>query len=132
MLAGRALLVLDRVVLAHAALAEQRFHTRARLQTWRASAVVEGEKERLHLAFTASVPARLKRGLGLPTHPPRDPDSILRWVSEGKHREILMATLMTPKGVGRLTLNPARRVLRAQGPGFAVAIHYQPDSSRLW
>ncbi len=78
MLEGKALLVLDRAVLQHAALAEQRWHTFARLQSRRTSALVRGKQERLHLAFAANVPARLKRGLGLPTHPPRDPDAILR------------------------------------------------------
>ncbi len=130
-LGGRGLLVLDRVRVHHAALGEVRYHTRSRAHLARASARLQGERHSLHLACAANVPARLTRTQGLPTSPSRAPETVLRWLTEGKHCDLVLATLLTPEGRGRLTLDPARRTLRATGPGYRVALHYAEDSLEL-
>lgn len=131
LLQGKALLVLDRVQLRHAGLGEVRYHTRARLQRQRAAARLQGEAHSLHLAFAANVPARLSRSRGLPTSPRREPETVLRWMTQGKHRELVLATLLTPDGPGRISLNAAQRTLRAAGKGFAAALRYEEDSLDL-
>ena len=121
---GAAILVLDRAVLRDPALAEARFHTFHHLRRGRASADIRGDRESLHLSFAASVPAALKTGRGLPTQPAREPDSILRWVTLGKHREIVLATLLTPNGRGRVRVSTRTGAIRATGPGFDITVAY--------
>lgn len=128
MLVGSALLVLDRVRLQHAALAEVRYHTRATTRFHRSSAWITGASSRLHLAFTANVPAVLQRSLGLPTDPARAPETILRWRTQGKHTDLVLATLMTPHAIGRLRLNAATQTLRVSGPEFDLAVCYGEDT----
>jgi hypothetical protein len=124
MLGGKAVLVLDRVILRHAGLGEVRYHTRAHLERRKASARLQGAAHSLHLAFAANVPAHLARGEGLPTSPTRQPETVLRWVTEGKHREMVFATLLTPNGRGRVSLNQRQRAVRASGEDFAVTVKY--------
>lgn len=131
MLDGRALLVLDRVRLEHAALGEVRLHTRAATRLYQSSARLSGESATLHLSFAGSVPCLLKRGLGIPTVSSRDPETLLRWMTEGKHTELVLATLMTSNATGRLRLDTRRRTLRASGPGFDVTLRYAVDTLDL-
>ncbi len=127
LLGGQALLILDRACLAHAALGEVRFHTRAAVRCYPTSALLTGRRAALHLAVAANVPSRLQRSLGLPTSPSRDPEAVLRWMSHGKHPELLFATLLTPNATGRVRLSPAKGAVRASGPGFDVTLRWTED-----
>jgi hypothetical protein len=120
MLRGAALLVIDRVQVEHAALAEARFHTFARVRWGRRSAHLTGRSETLHVAFAADVPARLRRGLGLPTQAQAPVDQVLRWVTDGRNHAATLATLLTPHGTGRVRIEPRTRRIRVAGPGFAA------------
>lgn len=131
MLQGQALLVLDRVALDHAALGEVRFHTRTNVHLYGSSARLGGESATLHLAFSGNVPCVLKRGLGMPTDPTREPETVLRWMTAGKHTELVLTTLLTPNTTGRLRLNARKRMLRAAGPGFDVTVRYAEDTLEL-
>lgn len=124
MLQHAAILIIDRVTMQHAGLAEVRYHTYADVRFAPASADIAGEREALHLAFAASVPARLHRGLGTPTLPAQAPDTMLRWMSEDKHADMLFATLLTPNGSGALTLDAGSRILQATGPDYAATLAY--------
>ena len=128
MLEGNAVLVLDRVAMHHAGLGEVRYHTRARTQWRRASARLLGEARSLHLAFAANVPAQLDRGQGLPTSPTREPETILRWRTDGKHRELVLATLLNagrhrPARSERLAAHRARDGARLRGDGRLRRTH---------
>lgn len=131
LLAGKALLVLDRMALEHAGLFETRFHTDGRARLRGATARVQGARESAHLAFASSVPAVLRQTRGLPTNPKREAETVLRWLSRGKVKEAVHATLITPAGPGRVRIDAANGKLRATGPGFAVTLRYAADGPGL-
>ena len=124
MLADTAILVIERAQIAHAALGEVRYHTRAKTRSGKSDAVITGNSAALRLTFTANVPCLLNTGQGLPTLATRKPEHILRWMTTGKHTDLVFATLMTPNGPGRLTLDAVARTLHASGDGFAVTLEY--------
>jgi hypothetical protein len=124
MLEGKAILVLDRVIMQHTGLGEVRYHTRGRLRLGKASAHIQGTAHALHLSFAANVLGHLARSQGLPTSPTRQPDTVLRWLADGKHREIVLATLLSPEGAGRVALDAAARTVRVSGPGYAATVSY--------
>ncbi|HEY3418687.1 MAG TPA: hypothetical protein VGM23_17565 [Armatimonadota bacterium] len=125
MLAGKALLVLDRARTEHAALGEVRYHTRARLRRGKRSATLHGTDESLQLCFAANVPIELTSSLGLPTEPGHRPERILRCQTLAKHMDMVIATLLTPNGSGSVVLEGG--MLRAKGAGFDVTLRF-PES----
>ncbi len=122
LLEHRALLIIDRVALEHAAQAEARFHTDARVRATRAGARLIGTRAALHLAFAADVPAVLRRTRGLPTCPRRDAETVLRWMTAGRQCAMTLVTLLTPRGPGRVRIDTRRRQIIAAGPDFTVAV----------
>ncbi|HOS42607.1 MAG TPA: hypothetical protein PK794_02860, partial [Armatimonadota bacterium] len=131
LLAGQALLILDRARITHAALGEARFHTRAAARLSASSARLARHDAALHLAFAANVPCRLTQGRGLPTTITHDADTILRWGTIGKHTDLVLATLLTPNGTGRLKLNAETRTLRVSGPDVAMILRYGAEGLEL-
>ena len=67
----------------------------------------------------------------MPTDPTREPETVLRWMTAGKHTELVLTTLLTPNTTGRLRLNARKRMLRATGPGFDVTVRYAEDTLEL-
>jgi hypothetical protein len=120
LLAGRALLILDRACLAHAALGEVRFHTRAQATPGETTTQIQGKAATLHVAYAADVPCVLRTSLGTPTNPDRAPQTILRWMTRGKQTDMLFATLLTPAGEGRVTLDAAACTVTVTAPGVAM------------
>jgi hypothetical protein len=131
MLRQAALLIVDRVSLRHAGQAEARFHSLCPVRRGQRSARIRGARHSLHAAFAASVPAGLQYGLGLPTMLKDPPEAVLRWITRGRHHDIVLATLLTPDGTGRLTLNAKQRVIRSAGEGFRVALRYPAEGLGL-
>ena len=128
---GQALLVLDRVIMNHAGLGEVRYHTRGRLRLGRAGATLQGAARALHLSFAANVPCHLARGQGLPTSPARQPETVLRWQTEGKHCEMVLATLLSPERGGRVSLDAVGRTVRVSGGGYAATVRYGERSAEV-
>jgi hypothetical protein len=124
MMEGKAILVLDRVIMQHAGLGEVRYHTRGRVRRGKSSARIQGARHALSLSFAANVPAHLARSQGLPTSPTRAPESILRWLTDGKHREIVLATLLAPEGGGRVALDAEAGRVRVSRKGYAATVRY--------
>lgn len=131
MLGGSALLVVDRLQVAHPALAETRFHSFAQVRYGKNTARLAGKAEGLHLAFAADVAATVKPGLGLSTHVRTDPDRVIRWMTLGLHREMTLVTLLTPNGTGCLRLDGRKHRIHAAGPGFDVTLFYPAEGLGL-
>jgi hypothetical protein len=113
----RGVLVIDRVVLRHAGLVESRLHTFYPLSLGKMEAEVRGKQNRLHLTFASSQPALLKRGLGIPTHPPRQPDTMMRHLSATKVHGITLCHFLLPNGKAqvRLSENGERTQVTVEG-----------------
>ena len=128
MLEGAALLILDRMLLQQAGLAEARFHSYFRVRHQRAQALITGKHETLHMAFAANVHAQCNGGRGLPTSPGKPSEHILRWQTTALHRDIVLATLLTPNDEGQLKLDPTRLLLHISNPEYGITLRYSEDS----
>lgn len=128
MLNQAALLVVDRVTLQHAGLAEARYHTYARVERQKTSAWLRGQHEALHLAFAANVPAITRPALGLPTQAENQPERIIRWLTRDKQEEMVLVTLMTPNTTGRVVLNARKRTIHAMGRGVDMLLRYPANA----
>ncbi len=121
-LGGAALLIVDRVVLAHPGLVEARFHSEARVRRHTASAWLTGTRARLHLAFAANAPARLCESRGLPTNLTCPAESILRWGLTAFAEDVLLVTLCTPDARGRVRVTPTH--IHVAVPGVHARLAY--------
>ena len=99
LLLGDALLIVDRVEMAQFGRPEARFHTRAAVTRRSSSATLKGERQRAVLAFAADAPSVLREGVVTPTSPEAGARA-LRWCTTDLHREVTLATLLTPGGRG--------------------------------
>jgi len=100
LLKDRAVAVIDEFELPFAGLVESRLHTFSKVRFRARSAEIRGEKNTLGVVPASTEPAQLQRGLGLPTHPPRRPDIILRHQSKAKIQRAALCWLLVPNGSG--------------------------------
>ncbi|HYF50395.1 MAG TPA: heparinase II/III family protein [Planctomycetota bacterium] len=98
------ILVIDRVETPFAALSESRLHTFSKVEFAELSAKITGKRNSLHVAFAASQPGILRRGMGTPTEGTTEPDTMLRLCSKDKQKAITIAYLLTPNGNGTVSL----------------------------
>ncbi len=115
MLGGRAFLIVDRVVLPHTGRVESRAHTYASVATQDAGAALTGERQSMRIAYACNVPATLHTALTAPTTPGQ-PANVLRWCTDRLHKDVIMATLLSPGDAeAQVRIEPA-------GRGFAVNV----------
>lgn len=95
LLDGPLALILDHVEPPHPARIESRLHTFAKAAVGDARADLTGQRERMSLAYAASVPARLERAVDALTTPGAAP-TLLRWCTRGLNKSVTMATLLCP------------------------------------
>ncbi|MBT3606427.1 MAG: hypothetical protein HN521_25430, partial [Candidatus Latescibacteria bacterium] len=91
-------LVVDRVVVPHAALVESRLHTFCEVTFGKSDVRIKGKKQRLQIAMDATMPSLTKQGMGIPSHPGREPDTMIRFVSQKKVMEMTTAYFLTHNG----------------------------------
>jgi hypothetical protein len=104
LLAGKALLVLDRVELPHTGRVESRVHTIGKVRLREAGAEIAGREHVLQAAWASDVPASLHTAVD-PVTTPGNPPTMLRWCTEGLVTTVTMAMLLAP---GRVTASPTR------------------------
>ena len=110
LLKKRALLVLDRVVLADPGRVESRMHTFTRVQTGTAGATLTGKHGSVRAACACTVPAVFCTAAAPPSRPSCPAPTMLRWVTaEPTHTDVILATLLSP---GK---TPARVLIEAEG-----------------
>jgi hypothetical protein len=105
LLRGRALAVIDEFDIQFAGPVESRLHTFAKTSFGADTAEIRGRRNRLHVSLAATVPTILRKGLGLPTHPPREPNIILRHMSAGKIHKAVLCSLLVPNGTGGVKID---------------------------
>lgn len=105
MVKKKGVLVIDRVVVPHAALVESRLHTFCDVTFGKNDVRIRGKKQRLQVAMDATLPTRTKQGMGIPSHPGREPDTMIRFVSEKKVMAITLAYFMTHNGKSEVSVN---------------------------
>jgi hypothetical protein len=98
MLAGRALLIVDRFELPHTGRVESRMHTYAKAVIKGDRATLRGERERLAVSWACDAPAALHRGITTPTTPGRSA-TVLRWCVKELLETATMATLLVTGAV---------------------------------
>lgn len=96
LLAGRCLLILDRVELKHTNRIEVRLHSYARVKPSAAGARLVGEAATATVAFAASVPCVVAHSWTTPTNPAAPQARVLRWATTGLHDAVTFATLVVP------------------------------------
>jgi hypothetical protein len=96
MFGGKFALVIDRIVVHHAALVESRLHTFYNVRFEKSGATVRGKKNNLSVASAATEAIIVKPGAGVPTKPSRKPDTMIRLVSEDKVKSITIAYVLAP------------------------------------
>lgn len=136
LLRDRALLVVDRIRRSQPSLMESRLHTFADVEVGCEGVVVRGRHHQLHLAHAASAPIVVRRASGMPTDPRREPDTAIRCLGAAKTRVLTIATLCTPAGAGRVSLNEhvGGGVVEVRGPiqldlAYVGALDCSPRSS---
>ena len=102
LLAGKALLVLDRVELPHTGRVESRIHTGGKVRVREAGAEIAGRHHVLQAVWASDVPASLHTAAD-PVTTPGNPPTMLRWCTEGLVTAVTMAMLLAP-GKARPTL----------------------------
>jgi hypothetical protein len=137
LLAGKALLVLDRVELPHTGRVESRIHTGGKVRLREAGAEIRGQRHVLQAAWASDVPASLHTAVDAVTTPgglrSGRPPTMLRWCSEGLVTAVTMALLLAP-GKARPTLavkqDGRRLTVEVRGPGrplrLTLSSHLQP------
>jgi hypothetical protein len=97
LLKNQAFLVVDRVVTLHPARVESRLHTHAEVHSLSSKgACLRGRSEKMRLAFAASVPCLLARSMTAPINPSSEPAQMLRWCTEGLHKDVVLAAAAVP------------------------------------
>jgi len=124
MLQKRAILILDEFHLRFPGVVESRFHTFESVESTESSALIRGTNNTLQLAIGSNEESFLKPGTGLPTHPARRPDSILRHVGRNKVSRCVLGTLLVPNGMGSL-------LLRESGDSWAIVSEWVDETGPL-
>jgi hypothetical protein len=117
MIKNKGVLVIDRVVATHAALVESRLHTFCKVSFGTSDVIIRGEKNRMQISLAATQPTLTKPGMGIPSHPGREPDTMIRFVSEKKVMSLTTAYFLTHNGRSALSLGErnGRTTLRITG-----------------
>lgn len=102
---NKGVLVIDRVVVSHAALVESRLHTFCDVTFGKSDVRIRGKKQRLQIVMASTQPSQTKKGMGIPSEPNREPDTMIRYVSEKKVLEMTTAYFMTLNGKSEIELN---------------------------
>jgi hypothetical protein len=105
MVKKKGVLVVDRVVVPHAALVESRLHTFCDVTFGSSDVQIRGKKQRMQIAVAATEPILTKKGLGIPSHPGREPDTMIRFVSHKKLLSVTMAYFLTHNGKSDVSLS---------------------------
>lgn len=105
MVKKKGILVVDRVVVPHAALVESRLHTFCDVTFGKSDVQIRGKKQRMQIAVAATEPIFTKQGMGIPSHPGREPDTMIRFVSQKKLLSVTMAYFLTHNGKSEVALN---------------------------
>ncbi len=120
LLRGKAVLVVDRAILAHAGRIETRFHTFAGLQVQADRVLLSGKRQKLTAVFACNEPAGVFTAVQAPTTP-GEGAKVIRWAVQKLHTDMIMATLLVP-GQGAASVNMTRAgdgvVLRCAGQGL--------------
>ena len=114
LLKNRAVVVIDEFELPFAGLVESRLHTFSKVSFRARAAQIRGEANNLHTSFACTTPSQLQKGMGLSTHPQRQPDTILRHQSTTKIKRAMMVSLLVPNGTGEVQIeekDTTRKVL---------------------
>lgn len=126
---NRGILIIDRVVAAHPALVESRLHTFCKTTFSRTGARIRGKKHQLQVAFAATQDFRLKPGMGIPSHPQRWPDTMIRCVTEQKVMSSTIACLLLPDGEAGVALAERGRFTTVTLSGDVSArLRFETDS----
>lgn len=112
MLDGEAALIIDRVEMDNPGRIESRMHTYSEVEFHKNHALIQGQREEMHVTFAADVPSTLHRAEDALTTPKRK-STMLRWCTDERiHREITFATALTPGGKrAHLTLETTPKLL---------------------
>jgi len=128
----KGVLVIDRVELPHAGLVESRLHTFCKATFGKADVKVRGKRQRMHIAFAASEPARIKPGMGMPTEPGRAPDTAIRHVSERKVYEMTLCCFMMPNGKAEVSLTRrGKRSVVTMSGDVSAKIGFETDGLKF-
>jgi hypothetical protein len=100
----KGILVIDRVVVSHAALVESRLHTFCSVKFGKSDVAIRGKKQRLHIAVAADNSILTKPGMGIPSHPGTEPDTMIRFVSGKKVMAQTTAYFLTYNGKSTIAL----------------------------
>src|SRR5690606_28104602 len=95
MLADRAVLIVDRIELAHSGRIESRMHTYAKASIQRARATLRGERQLLAVSWACDLPATVHTGLTSPTTPGKSA-TVHRWCVNELVTQATLATLLVP------------------------------------
>ena len=125
LLQERAFLIIDRVVTAHPARIEARFHTHARVRRELRGACLRGRRESLRLAFAANVPGLLAAATTAPTTPTVEPARVLRWCTRALHTNMVLVTLAVP-GAG-----PAGITVRQDGGTLILTARFRQRTMQV-
>jgi len=132
MIKNRGVLVVDRVTVPHAALVESRLHTFFPVTFGKLQAQVRGKQSNLHLAFAASEPSLLKRGLGVATEPKRKPDTMIRHTSAAKVHGMTLCSLLLPDGTGEVQITEkGDRTTVTVGGDLAFKVSFDSSDLRI-
>lgn len=117
MVKKKGVLVIDRIAVRHPALVESRLHTFCDLSFRKREVLVRGKKQRGQISWASSEPVRLKEGMGIPVEPTRDPNRMIRLMSETMPMTITIAYFLMPNGRASLRLKErgARATVRIDG-----------------
>jgi hypothetical protein len=124
LLRGKAMLVVDRAILPHAARIESRFQTFARVETASEGVTLNGKTQNLAVAFACNMPATICTAVQAPTTPGTGANMV-RWITQKLHKDIVMATLMIPgtqKPSVAITMEGSSVTLRCSGDGLPEAV----------
>jgi hypothetical protein len=105
MVKNKGILVVDRVVVPHAALVESRLHSFCSVVFGKDDVRIWSKKQSLQIAVAATRPIRTKQGMGIPSHPGREPDTMIRFVSEKKVMSVTTAYFLTHNGKSGVALS---------------------------
>jgi hypothetical protein len=95
-LKGGAFLIIDRVQTRFPARFEARFLSRHAARIMADAAELKGAGSRARISFGANVPALLATAATAPTKPQMPSATMLRWCTDDLHREMILATVLSP------------------------------------
>ena len=108
MLAERVYVIVDRALLPHVGRVESRMHTFAQVKPMKTGAVLKSNSQFLRVAYACNQPAVFTTGVDAPTKPTDEASSLLRWCIQDQHKDVTMATVLSP-GKSSVKVNVTER-----------------------